>query len=108
MPKIQNTLPLRRSYLTEKYTMFGAPGFGISASSVRGVLQAAGKLCREGRWPLNLDDVEAMALGDEQRSARSRAMAADDVIPVVRGRAVEVYTFADGSFTHKLLIAARN
>jgi len=81
--------------------MLGAPGFGLSDSSVRGVLQAGGKLSREGRWPLDLDKVEAMALADERRSARGRAIAADDVIPIVRGRAVEVYTFADGSFTHK-------
>jgi hypothetical protein len=44
-----------------------------------------------------------MALRDEQRSATGRAIAADDVIPVVRGHAVEVHTFADGSFTHKLI-----
>jgi hypothetical protein len=42
-----------------------------------------------------------MALSDERRSAGGRAIAADDVIPIVRGGAVQVYTFADGSFNHE-------
>src|SRR4051794_28489172 len=91
-------------YVAEKYIMCGAPGFGISDSSVRVVLQAAGALCRVGHWPVLPDDVSALALNDERRSAGDRAIAADDVIPIVHGGALEVHTFADGTIVPKPIV----
>jgi hypothetical protein len=89
----------RDGYLIEQYTMRGAPGFGISDSSTRGVLEAAGELCREGRWPIDREEVIALALMAEWDRARGRWIGIDDVVPIVHGGALEVRTLAPGTIT---------
>jgi hypothetical protein len=85
----------------ETYIMHGAPGFGISDSSTRGVLEAAGRHCRERGLPLDPEAIIASALELERALAHGRAVAADDVVPIVRGGATEVHTLASGAVRHE-------
>ncbi len=81
----------------EQYDVYAPPGLGLSVSSTRAVLDSAVHLYRTTGVIQN-DAVIQEALRRERDSANGRAIAADDVIPIVLGQVGRLHTCRDGSY----------
>jgi galactokinase/mevalonate kinase-like predicted kinase len=88
-------------HTVETYRWCGLHGLGVSASSNRSLLEAAGQFYLAHGLPPILDQVVARALQSERALAGGHAIAAQDVAAIAYGGAQEIHTSASGAVGHR-------